>query len=92
MVLDGDRWSATEAWRRICHDLDDILRYIDPNLLDVSGAVLSYRWRPPPKDHVKLNVNRRYRDDNSPCMGFRCVLGDEASSWMLGMIRQELGG
>lgn len=52
-----------------CHNHDEIIKFLDPHLLDVGSDNLSCRWRHPPKDHTKLNVDGSHHDDGVSCTG-----------------------
>lgn len=69
MCFEESPWSLQEAWRRICHEHDEVVRFC----CDVQGLEddvwLSCRWKPPPPGTLNLCVDGSFLHDQR-CMGY----------------------
>lgn len=84
MVLDEEPWSIAEAWLKICHEHDDMVRFMEESEgVDDDAFWMTRKWLPPPEGMVNLCVDGIFRVDPG-CMGWGGVLRDSQGSWRLG--------
>lgn len=89
MILDPHPWSLDCAWRRLCHEHDDVTRILEPDLIHSDNHLLIDRWQPPSPEFLKLNSDGSYRED-AIVMGGGGVLRDSSGKWVNGFISQYL--
>lgn len=68
MVFENAPWPFHEEWLRICHEHDEIMRFMDANDDLEDENWMGRRWKPLPKGKVNLCVNDSFRQGDG-CMG-----------------------
>ncbi|XP_057426402.1 uncharacterized protein LOC130719814 [Lotus japonicus] len=63
MCLDPQPWNLDCAWRKLCHEYDEISSVHQSDGVDDASPGMSIVWRPPHQDLVKLNVDDSYCED-----------------------------
>ncbi|KAL6545491.1 hypothetical protein OROGR_009365 [Orobanche gracilis] len=91
MVFEDHPWSIHEAWRRICQDHDEFLRFMSNIVSDVGDNLMGNVWVPPKPGFIKLNVDGSFRDW-AKCIGGGGVLRDEKGNCLMGFKSMEVGG
>lgn len=91
MLFEPSPWTLQEAWRRICHDYDEIIHFQDPLNVENGNQRMSDSWKPPPAGTVKLNVDGSFGGEPHR-MGGGGVFRDSKGTWMGGFISFETGG
>ncbi|KAL6499590.1 hypothetical protein OROGR_027500 [Orobanche gracilis] len=84
-------WPLQEAWRRICHDNDDFMRFIPSKNSPATDLFLTNFWLPPLAGSVKLNVYGCFADWQD-CMGGGGLIRDEHGKWPIGFMSFSKGG
>lgn len=90
MIFEDSPWSLEEAWRRVCHEHDEIVAVLG----EEAGSMdcwLGSRWQPPMAGSIKLNVDGSYRDveDSSGAGG---LARDPSGNWLFGFLAHRRGG
>lgn len=67
MILDEESWSISVTWRRLCHEHDDIVPFMEGKDRDAAGWMCR-KWMPPPVGTLNLCVDDSFRDDVG-CIG-----------------------
>ncbi|KAL6555157.1 hypothetical protein OROGR_006415 [Orobanche gracilis] len=91
-VLDAVKWNSQEAWRRLCHEHDEIVKFIDPHRMSLVGDTLSLSWCPPMREQIKLNIDGSFMSMNGNRMGFGGVLRNDKGQWIIGLVGHSGGG
>lgn len=83
MIFEQHRWPLKVAWQKICHDHDEIIRYIQNQNLDdkVSWLIIQ---TPLPEDFVNLNMDGSFMEVENYMGGglIRNILG----KWLVGFM------
>lgn len=74
-MFDEAPWTAAEAWRRVCHEHDEMVRFMDGGNVIDEDTRMARNWLPPPARSVGLCVDGSFRSDNR-CMGWGGVVRD----------------
>ncbi|KAL6530866.1 hypothetical protein OROGR_014726 [Orobanche gracilis] len=90
MILKDVHWTVNEAWRRICADHDEFIKFCCPNVGD-EGVFMGNHWAPPPRGSLKVNTDGSCYQETSR-MGGGGVVRDEHGHWILGFASQTWGG
>lgn len=61
--LDPHPWSLEGAWRKLCHEFDEIARALNDDSVDVDVQRMKDGWQPPQQSFLKLNVDGSFRED-----------------------------
>lgn len=68
MIFEAAPWSFNEAWRRLCHDHDEIRRFMEVDADVEDENWMERRWKAPPEGKANLRVDGSYRVGDD-CMG-----------------------
>lgn len=76
MVFESLSWSIHEAWRRICHDHDELTTFLDPQSWERGVDFILGRWIPSMNGKVKINSDGSFQAFKN-CMSGGGVTRDE---------------
>ncbi|XP_057442557.1 uncharacterized protein LOC130734228 [Lotus japonicus] len=91
MVLDDRPWPLEIAWRKLQHDHDDFIRFLQHDMFENGQGMLHKGWRPPQTGFLKLNTDGSYLPETAR-MGGGGLLRDSAGKWVQGFISAGVDG
>ncbi|XP_057455201.1 uncharacterized protein LOC130746545 [Lotus japonicus] len=90
MCFEESPWPLQETWRRICHEHDEVIRFIDRQDVE-EGDMMCKRWKKPPPGSINLVVDGSFRPVER-CMGYGGIVRDDQGHWVFGFHGFQEGG
>lgn len=90
MIFEDSPWSLEVAWRRVCHEHDEVIEVMGEDAQD-ADCWLESRWQLPMPGSIKLNVDGSFRD-MSGTGGVGGLARDAHGNWLFGFIAHTGGG
>ncbi|XP_057418024.1 uncharacterized protein LOC130712203 [Lotus japonicus] len=91
MVFEKSPRSANEAWRRICHEHDDMVKFMEGGDGIEDDQRMLKSWKPPPEGCVSLCVDGSFKSETE-CMGWGGIFRDSQGQWLLRFHGYQSGG
>lgn len=83
MVFETSPWLIQEAWRRICHEHDEVARFLDHNIAATTENWMCNRWAVPPSGKINLCVDGSFWLQDQR-MGAGGLVRDDQGHWVRG--------
>lgn len=83
MVFEDEDWNLQEAWRRLAHDHDDFVTFMNTEQLANDQHLISEVWTSPSSGKLKLNTNGSWRQGDNLIGGGGLLCGSDGS-WIYG--------
>lgn len=83
MIFESQHWEIHEAWRRLCHDHDEMVQFRAPATEVDDRVWMASRWLKPPAGAVNLCVDGSFRPDDGS-MGAGGIVRDDQGKWVFG--------
>lgn len=91
MIFEDSPWPVHEAWRRICHEHDEIMRFTEEDQIEDDRTMMSTRWNPPGEGTVNLCLDGSFSRERI-CMGSGGLARDSQGRWLAGFFSHMGGG